>query len=166
MFNRVIQILSDVRHVCDLKRNLICLSIFNSKGYKDTSEYAVLKISKGALVVMKGKKSLAQLYMLEVSTVIGDATVTTSLSDEEVNKLWHMWLRYTSEHGMAELSRKGLLSNYSTSKLKFYELSVFGKQKRVKFAKGRYNSNVMLDYIHSNLWGLKRLPSKGVHIIC
>lgn len=68
--------------------------------------------------------------MLEVSTVIGDATVTTSLSDEEVNKLWHMWHRYTREHGMDELSGKGLLSSYSTSKLKFYELSVFGKRKK------------------------------------
>ena len=54
MFDGVVRTLGDVRHILDLKRNLISLSTLDSKGYKYTSEGGVLKISKGALAVMKG----------------------------------------------------------------------------------------------------------------
>ncbi|PON40738.1 hypothetical protein TorRG33x02_339640, partial [Trema orientale] len=77
MFDGVIRTLGGVRHVPDLKRNLISLSTLDSKGYKYTSEGGVLKVSKGALVVMKGQKRLAELYVLLGSTVIGEAAVST-----------------------------------------------------------------------------------------
>ena len=54
MFDGVVHTLGDVRHVLDLKRNLISLSALHAKGYKYTSESGVLKYIKGALVVMKG----------------------------------------------------------------------------------------------------------------
>ena len=54
MFDGVTRILSDVRHVPDLKRNLISLSTLDSKVYKYTSEGKVLKIIKVSLVMMKG----------------------------------------------------------------------------------------------------------------
>ncbi|KAG8472490.1 hypothetical protein CXB51_034176 [Gossypium anomalum] len=77
----------------DLKRNLISLSTFDSKGYRYTDESGVLKISKGSLVVMKGQKKTAKLYVLQGSTVTGDAVVaSSSLSDDDITKLWHMRL--------------------------------------------------------------------------
>ena len=54
MFDGVVRTLGDVSHVPYLKRNLISLSTFNAKGYKYIGEGGVLKISIGALVVMKG----------------------------------------------------------------------------------------------------------------
>ena len=54
MFDGVVRTLDDVRYVLDLKRNLIPLSTLNTKGYKYTGKGGVLKISKRALVVMKG----------------------------------------------------------------------------------------------------------------
>ena len=54
MFDGVVRTLGDVRHVLNLKRNLILLSILDSKWYKHTSEGGVLKVSKGVLVVVKG----------------------------------------------------------------------------------------------------------------
>ena len=64
MFDGVIRTLGDVRHVLDLKRNLISLSTLNAKGYKYTGEGGVLKISKRALVVMKIHQKTAMLYVL------------------------------------------------------------------------------------------------------
>ena len=55
MFDRVVLTLGDIRHVPDLKRNLTFLSTLNTKGCKYTCEGGVLKISEGALVVMKVK---------------------------------------------------------------------------------------------------------------
>ncbi|KAK5819897.1 hypothetical protein PVK06_024931 [Gossypium arboreum] len=64
MFDGVERTLSDVRHVPELKRNLISLSTLDSKGYRYTAESGVLKISKGSLVVMKGQRKIAKLYVL------------------------------------------------------------------------------------------------------
>lgn len=71
MFNRAIKTVTDARHVLDLKRNLISLSTFDAKGYRYTSEGGVLKVSRCAFVVMKGKRSSTRLYILQGSTIIG-----------------------------------------------------------------------------------------------
>ncbi|KAG8478350.1 hypothetical protein CXB51_028073 [Gossypium anomalum] len=135
MFDGVVRTLSDVRHVPELKRNLISLCTLDSKGYRYTAESGVLKISKGSLVVMKGQRKTAKLYVLQGSTVTGDAAVTfSSLSDDDITKLWHMRLRHMSENGM---------------------------QKRARFTRGIHNTKGTLEYIHSNLWGLFRVPSRG-----
>ncbi|KAG8473150.1 hypothetical protein CXB51_035082 [Gossypium anomalum] len=47
---------------------------------------------------------------LQGFTVIGDAVVaSSSLSDDDITKLWHMHLGHISENGMVELSKRGLL---------------------------------------------------------
>ncbi|KAG8492474.1 hypothetical protein CXB51_009570 [Gossypium anomalum] len=162
MFDGVVRTLSDVRHVPELKRNLISLSTLDSKGYRYTAESRVLKISKGSLVVMKGQRKIAKLYVLQGSTVTGDAAVaSSSLSDDDITKLWHMCLGHMSENGMAELSKRGLLDGQRICKLNFCEYCVFGKQKRVRFTRRIHNMKGTLEYIHSDLWGPSRVPSRG-----
>ncbi|KAG8485819.1 hypothetical protein CXB51_019218 [Gossypium anomalum] len=101
MFDGVVRTLSDVRHVSELKRNLISFSTLDSKGYRYTAKNGVLKISKGSLIVMKGQRKTAKLYILQGSTVTGDtAVVSSSLSDDDITKLWHMRLGHMSENGM------------------------------------------------------------------
>ncbi|KAG8499228.1 hypothetical protein CXB51_005739 [Gossypium anomalum] len=118
MFDGVVRTLSDIRHVPELKRNLISLSTLDSKGYRYTAESGVLKISKGSLVVMKGQRKIAKLYVLQGSTVTGDAAVaSSSLSDDDITKLWHMRLGHMSENGMTELSKRGLLDGKGICKL-------------------------------------------------
>ncbi|KAG8500597.1 hypothetical protein CXB51_004498 [Gossypium anomalum] len=118
MFDGVVRTLSDVRHVPELKKNLISLSTLDSKRYKYTTESRVLKISKGSLVVIKEKKKTAKLYVLQGSTVIGNVVVTSSsLSDDDITKLWHMHLGHMSENDMSELSKRGLLDDGKTNKI-------------------------------------------------
>ncbi|KAG8501349.1 hypothetical protein CXB51_003524 [Gossypium anomalum] len=119
IFDGVVRTLSDVRHVPKLKRNLISLSIIDSKGYRYTAESGVLKISKGSLVVMKGQRKTAKLYVLQGSTVTGNAAVTSSsLSDDDITKLWHMRLGHMSENDMIVQVRRDretlASSSYST----------------------------------------------------
>ncbi|KAG8481664.1 hypothetical protein CXB51_026499 [Gossypium anomalum] len=162
MFDGVVRTLSDVRYVPELKRNLISLSTLDSKGYRYTAESGVLKISKGSLVVMKGQRKTAKLCVLQGSTVTGDAAVaSSSLSDDDITKLWHMRLGHMSENGMVELSKRGLLDGQGICKLNFCEHCVFGKQKRVRFTRGIHNTKETLEYIHSDLWGPSRVPSRG-----
>ncbi|KAG8472744.1 hypothetical protein CXB51_034629 [Gossypium anomalum] len=105
MFDGVVRTLSDVRYVPELKRNLISLSTLDSKGYRYTAE------SGG-------------------STVTGDAAVaSSSLSDDDITKLWHMRLGHMSENGMVELSKRGLLDGQGICKLNFCEHCVFGSKR-------------------------------------
>ncbi|KAG8474318.1 hypothetical protein CXB51_033774 [Gossypium anomalum] len=162
MFDGIVRTLSDVQHVPELKKNLILLSTLDSKGYIYTAENRVLKISKGSLVVMKGQRKTAKLYVLQGSTVTGDAVVASfSSSDDDITKLWHMRLGDMSENSMVELSKRGLLDGQGICKLNFCEHCVFGKKKRVRFTRGIHNMKGTLEYIHSNLWGPSRVPSKG-----
>ena len=64
MFDRVVMTLGDIRHILDLKRNLISLSTLDVNEYKYTGEGGVVKISKGALVMMKRQKRSIDLYVL------------------------------------------------------------------------------------------------------
>ena len=70
MYDSIVRTLSDVRHVLNLKKNLLSLGIFNSQGYKYTDEGGVLRINMGALVFIK-EKMVNGLYMLQGSTIVG-----------------------------------------------------------------------------------------------
>lgn len=162
MHDGVIRTLSDVRHVPDLKKNLISMGTLDALGYKYTGSDGVLKVSRGALVVMKGQRLGGSLYVLQGTTVSGGAAVsTTSMSDSEVTKLWHMRLGHMSERGLTILSKRGLLCGQRTSNVDFCEHCIFGKHKRTSFGKGVHRTKGTLDYIHSDLWGPSRVASKS-----
>ena len=57
------------------------------------------------------------------------------------------------------LTKRGFLKGAEIGKLKFYESCVMGKQLRLKFSSGKHNSMGILEYIHSDLWGLTRVKS-------
>ncbi|KAI4303367.1 hypothetical protein MLD38_039008 [Melastoma candidum] len=160
MHDGVIRTLSNVRHVPDLRKNLISLGVLDAHGYKIAIESGVIRISCGALVVMKGTKT-GSLYVLHGSTVTGSAAISSSLSESDSAKLWHMRLGHMSENSMSALSNRGLLPVQSIGKLDFCEHCVFGKQKRVSFNTAVHQTKGTLDYIHSDLWGPAQVTSKG-----
>jgi hypothetical protein len=55
-FDGVVRTLTNVRYVPDLKKNLISLGRLDSLGYGFLTKDRVMKITKGALVVMKRRK--------------------------------------------------------------------------------------------------------------
>ncbi|GKV28505.1 hypothetical protein SLEP1_g37549 [Rubroshorea leprosula] len=118
----------EVRHVPGLKKNLISMIELDSKGCRYSCEGGVLKVSKGALVILKGKK-VGGLYHVQGSTINGICAVSTSSSlDKDVTRLWHMRLGHMSERGMMELSKRGLLCGQKIGKLDLCEHYVYGKQ--------------------------------------
>jgi len=161
MHDGIIRMLSNVRHVSDLKKNLISLGTLKSNGYKFLAEGRVLRVSKNSLVVMKGKK-VNTLYILQGSTMTGDAAVLV-LEDPylDTTRLWHKRLGYMSERELHVLSKQGLLCGQKTGKLDFCEHCVFRKQHRVSFGTVVHKTKDTLDYIHSDVWGPSQVPSKG-----
>ena len=68
--------LIEVRHVLDLKKNLISLSTLDAKGYRYSRKGGVLKVSKGTFVVLKGQLARG-IYSLG-NTYIGEVVMTTT----------------------------------------------------------------------------------------
>ena len=54
MFDGVIRTLCDVRHVRDLRKNLISLGTLDGNSFNYKSANGVMKVSKGVMTMMKG----------------------------------------------------------------------------------------------------------------
>jgi hypothetical protein len=151
MYDITIRTLTDVRHVPELRNNLISLGVLDSSGYKCTVQGGVLKVFKGILVVMKAKRS-RNLYHLEGSTEINQATVVSEGASDSTH-LWHQCLGHMSEKGLKVLVDRKLLPSLKSLNLNFCKHCIYGKQCRQKFKTGRHISKGILDYIHSDVWG-------------
>src|SRR5262249_48866380 len=87
MFDGVIRTLNEVKHVPELTKCFISLGTLDASGCTFHCANGILKVSKGALTVMKGEKT-GNLYRLHGRTVTGDAAITSS-SDNDATLLWH-----------------------------------------------------------------------------
>lgn len=156
MFDGIVRILENVRHVPELKKSLISLSELDSRGYKYTGQGGVIKVSKGILVVMKGIR-VGNLYKLLGSTVVDGAQMVIE-HDEFPVRLWHRRLGHMSEKGMEILMKRELIPKMCFGDKEFFEHCVYGKHHKRSF---KATSKGILDYIHSDLWGPSRTKSCG-----
>ena len=81
MFDGVVREITQVRHVPDLKRNLISMGMLDQMGCIVKAKKGVLRVIKGSMVIMKGNKNNG-LYVLNGQTVIGETNVIESGEDK------------------------------------------------------------------------------------
>ncbi|KAL1208699.1 Retrovirus-related Pol polyprotein from transposon TNT 1-94 [Cardamine amara subsp. amara] len=155
--------LNDVRHVPSMEKNLISVSLLDSRGFQYSGGDGVLKVYQGSDVILKGFMR-GTLYILQGSTVSGSVNVASAeIHKEDMTKLWHMRLGHMSERGMQILSKENLLCGHEVKSLEFCEHCVFGKLHRSKFSKAAHITKGTLYYIHSDCWGPARVDSLGGH---
>ncbi|KAE8655753.1 Retrovirus-related Pol polyprotein from transposon TNT 1-94 [Hibiscus syriacus] len=161
MFDGSVRTLSGVRHIPDLKKNLISLGTLHKNGFipKADENRETIRIIKGVLTVMKGKMTVENIYRLLGSTVVGGVHSVESYDD--TTKLWHMRIAHLREHGMAELHKRNLLHGVKSCKLDFCMYCVHGKQTKVRFKTEKHTTERILDYVHSDEWGPSRMSSLG-----
>ena len=158
-----IRILSDVRYVPNLTRNLISTGILATQGFHITQVNGVMKITSGARVVMKAVQRSNNLYYYQCGIVTGVAATVASVDDKEIEatRLWHMRLGHAGDKSLKTLSDQRLLKGVIPCKLEFCEHCVKGKQIRVKFGTSIHNTKGILDYVHSDVWGPSKMASLG-----
>ncbi|XP_068498155.1 uncharacterized mitochondrial protein AtMg00300-like [Phaseolus vulgaris] len=122
----------------------------------------IFKATSGALVMVKGVRR-NNLYYYQGTTVVGTVTATTSSTkkDVEATKLWHIRLGHAGEKSLQIIAKQGLLKGTKTCKPEFCEHRVLGKQRKVKFGTAIHNTKGIMDYVHSDVWGLAKTPSIG-----
>ena len=128
IFDGTNKILTNVRHVLELRKNLISLGVLDTNGYKTFIQGGVMKIYKGILLVMKAKK-VGNLFQLEGRTE-SDHASTVSENDSDSIRLWHQRLGHMSERGLKNLSYRMLLRSLKSSKLYFCKHCIYGKQSK------------------------------------
>jgi hypothetical protein len=150
-------LLKEVRHVPDLRKNIISTRQLESEGCISIFTDKVWKVTKGSLVIAKGEK-VGTLYLCTGNTESSTSLASTGLD----TSLWHHRLGHISEKGMQILHKRNLLPDIKQIDLDFCEQCVYGKHKRVRFLRvGKVKKNENLDLVHTYVWGLAQVSSLG-----
>ena len=123
--------LRNVKHIPQLKRNLISIGQLADREIKITFDGDVCKITKGAIVMAHDKKE-GTFYMTSGFRAL--ILVASSVLDAGV---WHQRLEHMSEKGMKLMLSKDKLPELKSIDLNFCEDFIYGKQRKVSFSKVR-----------------------------
>ena len=146
MPNGSVWLLEKVRHIPDLRRNLISVGQLNDEGHAILFVGGTWKVTKGVRVWARGKKT-DTLYMTSSprdTIVVADASTDTSL--------WHRRLGHMSEKEMKMLLSKGKIPKLKPIDFDMCESCILGKQKKVSFLKtGKTLKAEKLELVHTDL---------------
>ncbi|CAA7062683.1 unnamed protein product [Microthlaspi erraticum] len=148
-------LLTNVRYIPEMDRNLLSLGTFEKAGYKFESEDGVLSIKAGSQTLLTGKR-FDTLYLLKWKPVTEESLAVERRQDDTV--LWHRRLGHMSQKNMNIMLRKGLLDKRKVSVFETCEDCIYGRAKRVGFNIAQHDSKEKLEYVHSDLWGAPSVP--------
>lgn len=97
------KLLTSVRYIPELKRNLISLGTLDRAGYNYKVEAGVMKIYKGSLLKLKGILENG-LYVLQGCSASSSLN-TVFVNDTKSTALWHRRLGHISHRGLIELHK-------------------------------------------------------------
>ena len=121
-------LLKEVKHVPNLRNNLISTGQLGSQACITTFIQKTWKVTKGVPIIAKCEK-VSTLYLCN-----GNADFSIALTSIGVDTpLWHHMLGKMSEKGMQILKLKKLLLGLKQVDLEFCEHPIYGKHKRFKF---------------------------------
>ncbi|KAG8379486.1 hypothetical protein BUALT_Bualt07G0093500 [Buddleja alternifolia] len=122
-------ILRDVRHIPDIRLNIISTGKLDDDGYVSNFGEGKWKLTKGSVITAKGNKKNS-LYLMQAKLSIGEVNAAVNSSSIE---LWHKKLGHLNQKGMQLLAKKKLLPDVSGIELQICVDCLAGKQHRVAF---------------------------------
>ena len=151
-------ILKEVRHVPDIRLHLISTGRLDDDGYCNIFNEGQWKLTKGSLVVARGKKC-SSLYLLQASI---STNLVNAAESNNMSELWHKRLSHISEKGLDCLAKKSLLPGLKDAKLDMCNHCVVGKQRRVAFKQhSSSRKEEVLELVHSDVCGPLKVKSIG-----
>lgn len=147
--------LKNVIHISDLTKNLISVGQLASDGYTTVFHDDNWKISKGAMMIVRGRKSGTLYKTTRVCHLIAVAT-------NESPNLWHQRLGHMSKKGMKVMHSKGKLPSLRSIEIDTCEDCILGKQERVNFqTSGKPPKKERLELVLSDVWDPTTVSSVG-----
>ncbi|KAG8370951.1 hypothetical protein BUALT_Bualt13G0036600 [Buddleja alternifolia] len=121
-------ILRDVRHIPDIRLNIISTGKLDDDGYVSNFGEGKWKLTKGSLITAKGKKKNS-LYLMQAKLSNGEVNAAVNNSSIE---LWHKRLGHLSQKGMQLLAKKKLLPDVNGIELQTCVDCLARKQHRIE----------------------------------
>ena len=150
-------VLRDVRHVPDIRLSLISAGLLDDQGYANKFCDGKWKLSKGSLIVARGKKQRS-LYVMQARVCNGDVNVAGDASSD----LWHNRLGHMGEKGLQILAKKDYLPNFSGMPLYSCVDCLAGKQHRVAFrSRPPFRRKHALDLVHTDVCSMDAKSHRG-----
>jgi len=103
MFDGIMRELKNVMYVPQLKMNLISIGALTALGLEVSIRDSVLKMTRGSMVILKDVRH-NNLYYLKGSTIIAQMATSTN-SDNDCTRLWHIRLEHTGEIFLQALAK-------------------------------------------------------------
>ena len=94
----------DVRHIPEVRLNLISAGRLDDEGYTGSIRNGVMKLSKGSLIVARARK-VNTMYLMNVRLCPEEVNVASDTAGE----LWHKRLCHMSMKGMKRLADDNLI---------------------------------------------------------
>jgi hypothetical protein len=151
-------LLKEVRHVLDLRKNVISTGHLASEGCISTFTDKAWKVTKGSLVIAKGEK-VGTLYLCTGNT---DSSISLAYARVDTT-LWHHRLGHMSEKGMHILHKMNLFPDLKKVDMDFCMSTMFMEnKKRVRFIRVRKEKkSEKLELVHIDVWGPSHVSSLG-----
>ena len=158
MTNGTLLTLKGVKHILDLRLNLISPGKLDDEGYCSTFGDGRWKLSRGSMVVARGEK-ISSLYVARAKVCRDSAN---AVSGDGATDLWHNRLSHISEKGLMILARKNLLPEMKGEALEKCTHCFAGKQNRVSFTHSASSrKSGILDLVHSDICGPMKTRTLG-----
>ncbi|CAA0823428.1 Uncharacterized mitochondrial protein AtMg00300 [Striga hermonthica] len=156
--NGNILVLRGVKHVPNIRMNLISTGKLDDEGFCNTFRDGKWKLPKGSLIVARGQK-YSSLYVMNVKIV---DPMINAVDDERTVELWHNRLSHMSEKGLTVLAKKNLLPGVKTGFLKNDSQSAIHLSKNSSFHSRSKHIEVRYHWIR-NVLESKQLHLAKVH---
>ncbi|GJW39661.1 putative RNA-directed DNA polymerase [Tanacetum coccineum] len=139
-------VLHNVKHVPDMRLNIISTGLLDEDGYHNSSGNGLWKVTLGSLIVARGKRE-SKLYMTHPKI---SKSIVNAVDNDDMTELWHKRLGHMSEKGMSILSKKNVLSGVHDINLKKCSHCLAGKQTRLAFkSRSPFRMENILDLFHA-----------------
>ncbi|XP_076959476.1 putative mitochondrial protein AtMg00300 [Bidens hawaiensis] len=154
--------LHEVRYIPNLKRSLLSLGTFEKTWYFVNLREGKARVIRGYMVVLLGTRNENNFYFIYRKVKIGSVYVNLAYDKDHSDAvLWHKRPGHISIQGLVELNKQQVLGKLRSCDIDLCENCVLSKHKRVSFSRGKHPTKGILDYAHSDLWGLAKHDSLG-----
>ncbi|GJV38920.1 putative RNA-directed DNA polymerase [Tanacetum coccineum] len=151
-------VLHNVKHVSDMRLNIISTGLLDEDGYHNSSGNGLWKVILGSLIVVREKRE-SKLYMTHSKI---SKSIVNAVDNDDMTELWHKRLGHMSEKGMSILSKKNVLSGVHDINLKKCSHCLAGKQTRLAFkSRSPFRMENILDLVHSDVCGPMKTKTLG-----
>lgn len=130
-------ILTDVRYMPEMNRNLISYGMLEKSGCSYKGEDYTVTFYKDGQKVISGKY-YDGLYYLQGTVSKGEANVAGS--KDKMTSLWHSRLGHMSSKNMKILTKEGYLPDNEVGELEFCKICVLGKSHKLSFPKAKHTT--------------------------